>query len=525
MLNNNSKIISNCCCGQPKPAQSPVLTPTILPKITPTPTPSKSYKGPVVSPSPSRLRSSSLTRTPTISPTKITPTPSLSPNSFNDTIFSIYSLSQKNPQYTGPVVKVRRSNDNAEKAFLANEIYGGQLESWVGVGNDGFITTWYDQNTYNNKDVIESSGTAPLRIIKNGSISNILFISDLDPTNKTVTLIESVNDSNLAFNTADVTGNKLYYNKVTATLEKSEFDDAEYVCKTRLTPIEMTFGGSHADIHACSLQLFYIVPQEKKAERFTSYTCDANMYKHTRQSHVITGSISVGQHCYVAPPGGGRIGFSISITDENTIPPLPANLCPPRCGGISIRYNSDRKDINPLSPTYWQEKLSQPLRNHDIGRYTYQSYNNEYPTTVSLINLLPSAIGKWKQENIIGEENYFILYDNVSIGSIEKLWLKQQTRVRAFHITFNGKNIEINDISRFIDFVLPEDNVYNYYTSKRISSNEYQSITLVNNPYGFLENPDEVYGAVLPSYLDNPSLVFGIFPTDINSQIVLPSEI
>lgn len=43
------------------------------------------------------------------------------------------------------VVRVRRDSDNAEKDFFANEIANGDLVSWVGAGNTGFVKTWYDQ--------------------------------------------------------------------------------------------------------------------------------------------------------------------------------------------------------------------------------------------------------------------------------------------------------------------------------------------------------------------------------------------
>ena len=62
-----------------------------------------------------------------------------------------YSLRSLSSSYTGPVVTVRRSSDDAEADFTASEVAGGALATWVGAGNDGFVTTWYDQsgNGYN----------------------------------------------------------------------------------------------------------------------------------------------------------------------------------------------------------------------------------------------------------------------------------------------------------------------------------------------------------------------------------------
>jgi len=48
---------------------------------------------------------------------------------------------------TTDVVRVRRSSDNAEADFTADEITNGALLAWVGntASDNGFVTTWYDQ--------------------------------------------------------------------------------------------------------------------------------------------------------------------------------------------------------------------------------------------------------------------------------------------------------------------------------------------------------------------------------------------
>lgn len=56
--------------------------------------------------------------------------------------------------YTGPCLRVRRSSDNAEQdiGFSTVRIGGYRwldqvaIEAFVGSGNDGFVTTWYDQS-------------------------------------------------------------------------------------------------------------------------------------------------------------------------------------------------------------------------------------------------------------------------------------------------------------------------------------------------------------------------------------------
>lgn len=55
-----------------------------------------------------------------------------------------YSLRNLSLSYTGPVVTVRRSTDNAEADFTASEVRDGTLAGWAGA--DGFVKTWWDQS-------------------------------------------------------------------------------------------------------------------------------------------------------------------------------------------------------------------------------------------------------------------------------------------------------------------------------------------------------------------------------------------
>jgi hypothetical protein len=79
-----------------------------------------------------------------------------------------YSLRRLRSGYSGPVVQVRRSNDNAEANFNADEVANGTLAAWVGAGNNGLVKTWYDQSlngfhveqgTSGNQPTIVSSGS------------------------------------------------------------------------------------------------------------------------------------------------------------------------------------------------------------------------------------------------------------------------------------------------------------------------------------------------------------------------------
>lgn len=80
-----------------------------------------------------------------------------------------YSLRNLTSDNIGqPVVRVRRSSDNAEANFTAAEVADGTLTSWTSAG-DGHVTTWHDQApkeiyksdfTSGNEDLVETLGTA-----------------------------------------------------------------------------------------------------------------------------------------------------------------------------------------------------------------------------------------------------------------------------------------------------------------------------------------------------------------------------
>jgi hypothetical protein len=79
-----------------------------------------------------------------------------------------YSLRNLNLSLSN-VVKVRRSNDNVESDFTANEITNGTLAAWVGAGNNGHVVTWYDQ-TGNGQNLTQSVAANQPIIVSNGSV-------------------------------------------------------------------------------------------------------------------------------------------------------------------------------------------------------------------------------------------------------------------------------------------------------------------------------------------------------------------
>lgn len=65
------------------------------------------------------------------------------------------------------VVRVRRSSDNNEKDITAKEV--PLLTDWVGVGNDGFVSIWYDQSG-NGKDIAQPTASKQPKIVDQGNL-------------------------------------------------------------------------------------------------------------------------------------------------------------------------------------------------------------------------------------------------------------------------------------------------------------------------------------------------------------------
>ena len=83
-----------------------------------------------------------------------------------------YSLRVLNTDYKAPVVQVRRSGDNAEETFTANEVGDGTLAAWVTAGGgteDGFVKTWYDQSG-NGNDASQTTLLNQPQIVASGAV-------------------------------------------------------------------------------------------------------------------------------------------------------------------------------------------------------------------------------------------------------------------------------------------------------------------------------------------------------------------
>jgi hypothetical protein len=94
-------------------------------------------------------------------------------NITNKVLFA-YSLRLVNANYTGAIIKIRRSRDNAELDIYPNQF--GMLDlvtmqNFCPTGN-GFITTWYDQSG-NGYNLTQATAGSQPQIITNGILETI----------------------------------------------------------------------------------------------------------------------------------------------------------------------------------------------------------------------------------------------------------------------------------------------------------------------------------------------------------------
>ncbi len=83
-----------------------------------------------------------------------------------------YSLRKINSAYTGFAVKVRRSSDNAQQNIgftTSGDLDETALTTFVGAGNNGFVSTWYDQSG-NNRDLTQNNTNQQPYIVISGNV-------------------------------------------------------------------------------------------------------------------------------------------------------------------------------------------------------------------------------------------------------------------------------------------------------------------------------------------------------------------
>ena len=105
-----------------------------------------------------------------------------------------YSLRKLSVNTTN-VIRVRRSSDNAEDDFTADEITDGTLLAWVGntASDNGFVTTWYDQAGSN--DATQGTAASQPKIVDAGVL--------VEENGKPAILPDGVDDILIKTNTID----------------------------------------------------------------------------------------------------------------------------------------------------------------------------------------------------------------------------------------------------------------------------------------------------------------------------------
>jgi Alpha-L-arabinofuranosidase B, catalytic len=102
--------------------------------------------------------------------------------------YAAYSVRRLWSEYNGPIMTVRRSNDNATLDIgwdAQGNLDTGSLTTFVGA-NSGFVTTWYDQST-NDYHLTQNTNNRQARIIISGSLQKFpTTAGTLNPTSSAI---------------------------------------------------------------------------------------------------------------------------------------------------------------------------------------------------------------------------------------------------------------------------------------------------------------------------------------------------
>jgi hypothetical protein len=84
-----------------------------------------------------------------------------------------YSLRNLSSTYTGPLIRVRKDTTGQPEMDIYGDYYGNLdtvgLKNFVGAGNNGFVTVWYDQSG-NARNATQTTAASQRRIVVSGTI-------------------------------------------------------------------------------------------------------------------------------------------------------------------------------------------------------------------------------------------------------------------------------------------------------------------------------------------------------------------
>ncbi len=99
--------------------------------------------------------------------------PNYIPLSTETGINASFSIRKVVSGYSGSAIRVRRSNDNTEQdiGWTGTELDTASLKTFVGTGNSGFVTVWYNQNGGNN--ATQTTAANQPRIVNAGTVERL----------------------------------------------------------------------------------------------------------------------------------------------------------------------------------------------------------------------------------------------------------------------------------------------------------------------------------------------------------------
>lgn len=106
-----------------------------------------------------------------------------------NSILGLYSMKLANPEYTGPVVQIKRSSDNALLDFYADmngtlvSATGVTYTTWISESSDGSVMIWYDQSGAA-RHAVPSLSAYPPQLVTDpaGSGKYVIYFPNLDAT-------------------------------------------------------------------------------------------------------------------------------------------------------------------------------------------------------------------------------------------------------------------------------------------------------------------------------------------------------
>jgi hypothetical protein len=137
---------------------------------------------------------------------------------------AVYSLRPLGlPFLNSPVIRIRRSSDNAEADFTATQINDGSLIAFVGAGNNGFVRTWYDQSG-NGRNLQNSTLSRQFQMVTGGVLDTQGGKACIKSTDRTRSMFANVSYSSTShsvFKVATITGTTLPLRMLTIANEQA----------------------------------------------------------------------------------------------------------------------------------------------------------------------------------------------------------------------------------------------------------------------------------------------------------------